>query len=54
MKYSSATVNNTYDNKIVCSGRLNAINGDEDYKEVYEVNGASRHFTIIFNTFVML
>jgi Ca2+ transporting ATPase len=39
----------------VRSGRFISINGDADYKTVYDATGIySRHFTFIFNTFVML
>jgi Ca2+ transporting ATPase len=39
----------------VRSGRLRHINGDEDYQQVYlQYRIFSRHFTFIFNTFVMM
>jgi Ca2+ transporting ATPase len=39
----------------VCSGRFNSISGQEDYKPCFDATGIfSRHFTFIFNTFVML
>lgn len=37
------------------SGRMLKINGDHDYRDVYEATDVySRHFTFIFNTFVMM
>lgn len=37
------------------SGRLITITGDDDYQTVYDHTGIdSRHFTFIFNTFVMM
>lgn len=39
----------------VRSGRMKHINGDEDYQPVYdEFRIHSRHYTFIFNTFVMM
>lgn len=39
----------------VRSGRLNLINGEDDYAPIYsEYRIFSRHFTFIFNTFVMM
>lgn len=39
----------------VCSGRLNLIAGGADYSQYYDVYHVySRHFTVIFNTFVMM
>ena len=39
----------------VCSGRFNTIAGRPDYFTAFEAtNNYSRHFTFIFNTFVML
>lgn len=39
----------------VRSGRLITISGDDDYQSVYDQTGVySRHFTFIFNTFVMM
>lgn len=39
----------------VRSGRLNYINGDKDYYPIFtELHIYSRHFTFIFNTFVMM
>lgn len=37
------------------SGRMLKINGDKDYEAVFEeIHVYSRHFTFVFNTFVML
>lgn len=42
-------------NGVIRSGRFNYINGEKDYKVVYEsLHIFSRHFTFIFNTFVMM
>lgn len=39
----------------VRSGRMIYINGDNDYSSIYdETKIDSRHFTFVFNTFVML
>jgi len=39
----------------ICSGRFFYINGDIDYETAFDAtNNYSRHFTIVFNTFVML
>ena len=39
----------------VRSGRMISINGNADYSSIYDVTKIdSRHFTFIFNTFVML
>ncbi len=39
----------------VCSGRYYTISGDEDYHAVYQQTEIySRHFTFIFNAFVMM
>ena len=39
----------------VRSGKLIQINGDPDYRDIYdEFRVFSRHFTFIFNTFVMM
>lgn len=39
----------------VCSGRFNTISGHPDYATAFNAtNNYSRHFTFIFNTFVML
>lgn len=37
------------------SGRMLKINGDHDYKDIYAATKVySRHYTFIFNTFVMM
>lgn len=39
----------------VCSGRFYTIAGGDDYYPIYKATGTySRHFTFIFNTFVMM
>jgi Ca2+ transporting ATPase len=39
----------------VCSGRMSTIAGQDDYKTCFDKTGIySRHFTFIFNAFVML
>jgi Ca2+ transporting ATPase len=39
----------------VRSGRLYTVSGDEDYYPIYTLTlVSSRHFTFIFNTFVMM
>ena len=39
----------------ICSGRFYFLNGDKDYESAYEAtHNYSRHFTYIFNTFVMM
>lgn len=39
----------------VRSGRMNFINGDVDYEDIYKkFRVYSRHFTFIFNCFVMM
>lgn len=39
----------------ICSGRFITITGNDDYKTAFDEIGIySRHFTFIFNTFVML
>ena len=38
----------------VRSGRLYTIDGSVDYQQFYDLYGASRHFTVVFNTFVMM
>lgn len=49
-KYTGGIVGGT-----VVSGRLNYINGDKDYKPIFqEFHIYSRHFTFILNTFVMM
>lgn len=50
-KYKDGVILNGH----VRSGRFNYLNGDKDYKIVYEnLHIFSRHFTFIFNTFVMM
>ena len=50
MKWRDGIIGST-----VRSGRYNYINGDPDYLEVYdEFRIFSRHFTFVFNTFVMM
>ncbi len=49
-KWHDATIGGT-----VRSGRMLKINGDDDYEPIYdEYKVYSRHFTFIFNTFVMM
>lgn len=49
-KYANGIVGGT-----VCSGRFNYIDGTRDYYPIHEkYNMYSRHFTFIFNTFVMM
>ena len=37
------------------SGRLTTLKGEDDYKPIFDATGVySRHFTFIFNTFVMM
>lgn len=49
-KYRDGIVGGT-----IRSGRFNYINGDKDYYPIYEeFRIYSRHFTFIFNTFVMM
>jgi len=38
----------------VRSGRLYYVNGDVDYKDYFSSFGPSRHYTMVFNTFVMM
>jgi len=39
----------------VRSGRFHTISGDDDYSTVFDLTKVySRHFTFIFNTFVMM
>jgi Ca2+ transporting ATPase len=39
----------------VRSGRMKYVNGDDDYQPVYDkLRIHSRHYTFIFNTFVMM
>jgi P-type Ca2+ transporter type 2B len=39
----------------VCSGRFYTIGGADDYQTIFKATGTySRHFTFIFNTFVMM
>ena len=39
----------------ICSGRFFFINGDIDYETAFDATkNYSRHYTIIFNVFVML
>ena len=39
----------------ICSGRFYFLNGDKDYEHVFEAtSNYSRHFTVIFNTFVLM
>jgi Ca2+ transporting ATPase len=51
MKYSDPTTK-----KLIRSGRLYKLSGSEiDFsKELISTIGPSRHFTFIFNTFVMM
>lgn len=42
------------DKLIVRSGRERTYSGDHDYPEEAEKKTPSRHFTFLFNTFVML
>jgi hypothetical protein len=39
----------------VCSGRFYTVSGSDDYSTVFQAtSNYSRHFTFIFNTFVMM
>ena len=49
-KYKDGIIGGT-----IRSGRLNYLNGDKDYYNIFhETHIYSRHFTFIFNTFVMM
>ena len=51
---NSEKVCHRYKNKnFVCSGRYNTADGDEDYLTTWEKLGPSRHFTYIFNIFIL-
>eukprot|EP01017_Pseudomicrothorax_dubius_P024496 TRINITY_DN2602_c0_g4_i1.p1 TRINITY_DN2602_c0_g4~~TRINITY_DN2602_c0_g4_i1.p1 ORF type:complete len:1110 (-),score=290.43 TRINITY_DN2602_c0_g4_i1:194-3523(-) len=47
-------LHNTSRKGLIISGRLKKPNGDDDYNEHKGKAGPSRHFTIVFNTFVFL
>jgi len=55
-KYHIDSVNKTFESnsKYVRSGRFNKISGSKDYMDIEYENGPSKHFTYVFNTFVML
>lgn len=43
------------DGGVVRSGRLHFLNGEKDYKVVFDdLHLFSRHFTFVFNCFVMM
>ena len=55
-QHGSSYPRNPLHTTYVRSGRLYTLSGDEDYKPLYDDSdiGPSRHFTYIFNTFVLL
>ena len=52
VRYSEYKVNGEY--RYVRSGRLYLINGDPDYEPFLDHVGASRHMTVVFDTFVFM